>query len=94
MTDIYDLFKDLWCKPGDNTDCLWYEDCGEVRWTYEENVHDLINGNGDTHSADVYGESTERNGYVFYTVFDGCGDRIQMIFKLENKINPKDYEND
>lgn len=91
MVNIYNVFKDLIWGSDDFTENLWYEGSGSVYWTNEENITDLLNGDGDTYSCEIYGRSTEREGFILYTLFDGCGNKVQSIFKLSNKIDPNDY---
>lgn len=91
MTDIYNLFNDLIRQPHDYTDCCWYEQNGVVYWNVEDDVHELVENDGETYSMEVYGRSTERDGYVFYTLFDGCGNKVQAIFDKRREIDVEAY---
>ena len=90
MTNVYELFKDLIWVPEDFTECLWYTTGDEVYWNTENNIDDLMTGDGETFSSEVY-EETQRDGYVFYTCRDGCGGMDQSIFKLSNKVDDNKY---
>lgn len=88
MIDIYKLFgNEIWL-PDDCTNCIWHRTDCEVSWG--DDLDDLMMGDGDTYSCEVYGK-VERDGYVLYTLYDGCGNKIQAIFKLDNEVNEDEY---
>ncbi|MNX90370.1 hypothetical protein D3C86_1224160 [compost metagenome] len=84
MTNVYEVFKEYIWLPDDLTDCLWYEEYRTVYWTEGDCLKDLFNGDGDTYSCEVYSQ-VEKDGYVMYTLFDGCGNKVQSIFSLDKK---------
>jgi len=91
MTDIYNLFNDLINQPSDYTDCYWYKDSCGVYWNADNEIDQLFHGDDDTYFMEVYGRSTERDGYVFYTLFDGCGNKVQAIFDKRREIDVEAY---
>lgn len=90
MTNVYEIFKDLIWTPDDFTEHLWYEQYRTVYWNEAGSIKDLLDSDEDTYSHEVY-SSVERDGFVFYTLYDGCGNTVQSIFKLSNKINLDNY---
>lgn len=95
MTNVYEVFKDHIWLPDDLTDCLWYEEHRSVYWTEGDCLKDLFNGDGDTYCCEVYSQ-IEKDGFVMYTLFDHCGNKVQSIFSLEKKQDQdkfwKEYE--
>lgn len=71
----------------------WFEDThGVVSWNGENNIDDLLNGDGHTYSGDVRIEGIEIAGHVLYTLGNDFGGEEQLIFSVINKIDPKEYE--
>lgn len=91
--EVIQKFHDHLVKPDLFLEEIWFEDkYGNVHWNGEGNIDDLVNGDGDTYSGDIRTEVVEIDGYALYTMGDDCGGEGQIIFKLSNKIDPKDYE--
>lgn len=91
--EVIQKFDDHLVKPELFLEQIWFEQkYGNVHWNGENNIDDLINGDGDTYSGDVRAGAVEVDGYVLYTLGNDCGGESQLVFKLSNKIDPKDYE--
>lgn len=91
--EVIQKFDEHLVKPDLFLEEFWFEDkYGNVHWNGENNIDDLINGDGDTYSECSYSDSVEIDGFVLFTLGDSCGGQGQTIFKLSNKIDPKDYE--
>lgn len=88
MISIYDVFEEEIWMPDDFTDCIWCRTSCGISWG--DNIADLMNGDGDTYSCEVYGE-VERGGYILFVLYNGCGDKAQSIFKLDKEVNEDAY---
>lgn len=90
--EIISKFDEHLIKP-DIIEQVWFEDnYGVVSWNGENNIDDLLNDNGDSYSGAVRIEGIEIDGHVLYTLGNDCGGEEQLIFNVNNKIDPKDYE--
>lgn len=91
--EVTQKFYEHLVKPELFLEEIWFEEkYGNVHWNGENNVDDLINGDGDTYSGEVRTDAVEIDGYVLYTLSNDCGGESQLIFKLSNKIHTKDFE--
>lgn len=91
--EVTQKFDDHLVKPDLFLEEIWFEHCnGSVSWNSENSIDDLINGDGQTYCEESYADSVEIDGFVLFTLGDSCGGQGQVIFKLSNKIDPKDYE--
>lgn len=90
--EIINKFSEHLVKPDLFLDDSWFEDgYGNVSWNSENNIEDLINGDGQTYLECSYTEPVEVDGHVLFTLGDSFGGQGQVIFNLANKINPKDF---
>lgn len=90
--EIINKFNEHLVKPDLFLDDPWFvHNNGAVSWNSENNIEDLIEGDGQTYTEESYGESVEIDGYVLFTLGDSCGGQGQVIFNLNNKIDPKDF---
>ena len=90
--EITNKFDEHLIKP-DVIEQIWFEDShGVVSWNGENNIDDLLNGDGNTYSGEIRIEGIEIDGHVLYTLNNDCGGEEQVIFSIANKIDPKDYE--
>ena len=91
VSEIISKFDGHLVKPDLFLDDPWFEEHGNVSWNSENNIEDLINGDGHTYSECSYGEAVEMDGHVLFTLGDSCGGQGQAIFNLNNKIDPEDF---
>lgn len=74
----------------DITDCLWFEDGGEVYYNIENNEEDLANSDGATYSFDIHGTSAEieTEGFLIFRDAHICtGDRVTFVVSKCNKFD-------
>lgn len=92
MTDIYKLFeKETW-TPDDRTAYIWYKVAiDELSFNKDDDVNNLMNGDGLTYSYNVISE-VERDGFVIFTLQnDYGGESFQAIFDLSKKVDEDKY---
>ncbi len=90
--EIINKFNEHLVKPDLFLGDPWFvHDNGAVSWNSENNIDDLINGDGQTYTESSYEDSVEIDGHVLFTLGDSCGGQGQVIFSLNNKIDPKDF---
>ena len=91
MTDVIKLFEEHIWKPEDFTELYWFEENYDVYWNEDNNITDLIDISGQTYSGYV-SEETVLDGYVLFTLSDGCGGQYQAIFDLNKKKTTEQLE--
>lgn len=86
MNPLFELFYDDIDWPEDMTHLWWIESGDEVSYNTDNNTEDLLNGDGNSYSAEIYrNRYVNKDGYVLYTLRDGCGGFYQAIFSLDKK---------
>lgn len=89
--NIYELFKEETWKPDNLTDCLWYGDFDTLTYNKEGNVHELMNGDGNTYQYEVR-SSFEKEGFIIFTLQDDYGgSSFQAVFDLSKKVDEDKY---
>ncbi|MNR05449.1 hypothetical protein D3C85_1214810 [compost metagenome] len=83
--NIYNIFSDVIELPSVITD-NWYRDSDGVQWSEEDDLLALYEGEGDTYSCEIYGKSVERDGYILFKLYDGCGSKYQAIFQKDKEV--------
>lgn len=83
---LLELFKEHIYFPEDHTKVCWTENGGEISYNKENNVEDLLDGNGETYSGEVREGPIEIDGYVMYLLDSSCGFDYQAIFSLAFKV--------
>lgn len=82
--NIYNIFSDLIEVPEIIT-CAWTSKYGSIYWNTEGDLLDLYEADGETYSVEVR-NTTEREGYVFANVWDGCGGTQQLILQKDKRV--------
>lgn len=82
--NIYNIFSDLIEAPEIIT-CTWSSHYSEIFWNIEDNLLDLYERGGETYSVEVR-NTTEREGYLFANVWDGCGGTQQIILQEDKRV--------
>jgi hypothetical protein len=83
---LFKIFEDHIYFPEDWTKVCWAEDFNTISYNKEDNVGDLIDGNGETYSGEVREGPIEIDGYVMYLLDSSCGFDYQAIFSLALKV--------
>lgn len=84
---LLELFEEHIDFPEDNTKVCWYVYCGDsIHYNTDNNVEDLLEGNGQTYSGLIKGNPVELEGYVMYTLDSECGFDYQAIFSNNLKV--------
>lgn len=83
--NIYNIFSDLIEVPEIIT-CAWRSTEDEIIWNTESNLADLYEYCGETYSGEIYGSTDEREGYIFATIWDGCGQHEQIILQKDKRV--------
>lgn len=80
---LLEMFEDHIDFPEDNTTVCWYinYDCN-VCYNTDNNVEDLLDGNGETYSGLIKGGPVQIDDYIMYTLDSECGFDYQAIFSL------------
>lgn len=90
-TKLLKLFEDHIYFPEDYTKIHWYVSYGDaVLYNTDNNLDDLLEGNGQTYSGIIKGEPIDINGYVMYTLDSECGFDYQAIFSLALKVEEEE----
>ena len=89
-TKLMEIFKDHIHFPEDCTDLCWTESNDEISYNKENDVSDLMDGNGETYSGSVK-SSIELEGYIMYELDSGCGWDYQAIFSRALKVDEVKY---
>lgn len=84
------LFKDHIYFPDDYTKLHWKEEYGSISYNTDNELSDLMEGEGNTYSGEVRSE-VEIDDYVMYELDSGCGWNYQAIFSLSNKVDINAY---
>ncbi|MNQ24608.1 hypothetical protein D3C85_378070 [compost metagenome] len=83
--NIYNIFSDVIELPDIVTE-NWYRDRDSVHWSEEDSLLSLYEGEGDTYSCEVYGSPVERDDYILFKLYDGCGGKFQAIFEKDREL--------
>ena len=83
---LLELFEEHIYFPEDHTKVCWIEDRGTISYNKENNVENLLDGNGETYSGEVREGPIEIDGYVMYLLDSSCGFDYQAIFSLALKV--------
>lgn len=83
---LLELFEEHIYFPEDHTKVCWTESYGTISYNKENNVEDLIDGNGETYSGEVREGPIEIDGYAMYLLDSSCGFDYQAIFSLALKV--------
>jgi hypothetical protein len=83
---LLELFEEHIYFPEDHTKVCWTENYGTISYNKENNVEDLLDGNGETYSGEVREDLIEIDGYVMYLLDSSCGFDYQAIFSLALKV--------
>ena len=87
---LLELFEEHIDFPEDHTKVCWTEDRGTISYNKENNVEDLLDGNGETYSGEVREGPIEIDGYVMYLLDSSCGFDYQAIFSAALKAEEND----
>lgn len=88
--ELFNLFSEHITKPEDLTQAVWYDNFGTVSWNLENDIHDLMSGQGDTYEESA-SSSAKLGGYILYTLSDSCGGYFQAFFDLSKKLDYDKY---
>lgn len=83
---LLELFEEHINFPEDNTKVCWCVSYDSVMYNTDNNIEDLMDGNGQTYSGVIRGSAVEIDGYVMYTLDSQCGFDYQAIFSLALKV--------
>lgn len=94
IVELVTLFKDDVEVPDNYTDCCWYKDSGSIIVNEDDDVNELMQGDGDTYHFDVYGSPIEKDGILLYKLYNCCGEKFQAFFSLDKKVDADKYWED
>jgi hypothetical protein len=72
---------------------MWYEKDGEVYLNSDQDLEDLLLGDGNTYSFEIKGHIYFQDDAQFFNVNDGCGETITLVLNVGNEIIVEDYLN-
>ena len=65
---------------------IWYQSCEGVTWNTDNFKEDLENGDDNTYSVEVRGDSEKYDGYLVVNGDNGCGETITYFFNLSKEV--------
>lgn len=87
---LFKIFEDHIYLPDDHSKICWTESYGTISYNKDNNVEDLLGGNGETYSGEVREGPVVIDGYVMYNLDSQCGFDYQAIFSLALRVEEDD----
>lgn len=67
----------------------WMRSESEIYWNWDNNLHHLVSGSGNTCVVEYYRGGIEHQGYFIVNAEDGCGETNTMFFNLSAEVKFK-----
>lgn len=64
---------------------MWSFNSSEVYWNGDNNLDDMLNGDGETYTCEYNEGWHKQDGCFFFNCDNGCGDTFTRVF-LEDKL--------